>query len=205
MKTLQDLALQAFPDPALMARTFLVPWYPLAQKLEARNYEEQRNKFREQHRVHFRYVCEGFRFIQAWYSDQNIYPSNVSFLDKYWTRCFGSRIQSGWLFRPKFILCCCKRVFRHACWMLVLDISFLAFRNVVNQIKQLKELSYCRKTKWVHVQYEKYSCLQCPRIRTNSTLDGIRLKMKRQFVDKNQEEAKMRQLYFSQSRCHLQF
>ena len=89
--------------------------------------------------------------------------------------------------------------------MLVLDISFLAFRYVVNQIKQLKELSYCRKTKWVHVQYEKYSCLQCPRIRTNLTLDGIRLKMKRRFVDKNQEEAKMRQLYFSRSRCHLQF
>ena len=89
--------------------------------------------------------------------------------------------------------------------MLVLDISFFAFRNVVNQIKQLKELSYCRKTKWVHVQYEKYSRLQCPRIRTNLTLDRIRLKMKRQFVDKNQEEAKMRQLYFSRFRCHLQF
>ena len=92
MKTLQDLALQAVPNPALMARTFLVPWHPLAQKLEARNYEEQRNQFREQHRVHFRYVCEEFRFIQAWYSDQNIYPNNVSFLDKYWTRFFGSKI-----------------------------------------------------------------------------------------------------------------
>ena len=92
MKTLQDLALQAVPNPALIARTFLVPWHPLAQKLEARNYEEQRNQFREQHRVHFRYVCEEFRFIQAWHSDQNIYPSNVSFLDKYWTSCFGSKI-----------------------------------------------------------------------------------------------------------------
>ena len=92
MKTLQDLALQAVPNPALIARTFLVPWHPLAQKLEARNYEEQQNQFREQHRVHFRYVCEEFRFIQAWHSDQNIYPSNVSFLDKYCTSCFGSKI-----------------------------------------------------------------------------------------------------------------
>ena len=92
MKTLQDLALQAVPNPALMGRTFLVPWHPRVQKLEARNYEEQRNQFREQHRVHFRYVCEEFRFIQAWHSDQNIYPSNVSFLDKYWTSCFGSKI-----------------------------------------------------------------------------------------------------------------
>ena len=92
MKTLQDLVLQAVPNPTLMGRTFLVPWHPLAQKLEARNYEEQQNQFREQHRVHFRYVCEEFRFIQAWHSDQNIYPSNVSFLDKYWTSCFGSKI-----------------------------------------------------------------------------------------------------------------
>ena len=68
MKTLQGLALQAVPNPALMARTFLVPWHPLAKQLEARDYEEQRNKFREEHRVNFRYVCREFRFIQAWYS-----------------------------------------------------------------------------------------------------------------------------------------
>ena len=92
METLQDLAVQAVPNPALMARTFLVPWHPLALKLEAHDYEEQRNKFREQRRIHFRYVCKEFRFIQAWYSDQNTYPSNVSSLGKYWTRCFGSKI-----------------------------------------------------------------------------------------------------------------
>ena len=41
MKTLQELALQAVPNPALMARTFLVPLHPLAKQLEARDYEEQ--------------------------------------------------------------------------------------------------------------------------------------------------------------------
>ena len=56
MKTLQELALQAVPNAALMARTFLVPWHPLAQQLEARDYEEQRNKFRQEHRIKFRYV-----------------------------------------------------------------------------------------------------------------------------------------------------
>ena len=48
-------------------------------------------------------------------------------------------------------------------------------------------------------------CLQYRLLRTNLTLDGIRLKMNRQFVDKNQEEAKIKQLYFSRSRRRLQF
>ena len=92
IKTLQELALQAVPNPALMARTFLVPWHQLAKQLEARNYEEQRNKFCEEHRINFRYVCKEFRFIEAWYSGKNIYPINVTFLDKYWIRCFGSKM-----------------------------------------------------------------------------------------------------------------
>ena len=96
MKTLQNLALQTVPNPGLMARTFPVPWRPLTQKLEAREYEEQRNKFLEQHRVHFRYVCREFCFIKAWYSTEKIiYPSNVAFLDKCWIRSFGSKIYTG--------------------------------------------------------------------------------------------------------------
>ena len=54
MKTLQELALQAVPNPALMARTFLVPRHPLAKQLEPHDYEEQRSKFREEHCVNFR-------------------------------------------------------------------------------------------------------------------------------------------------------
>ena len=92
MKTLQELALQAVPNPALMARTFLVPWHPLAKQLEARDYEEQRNRFREQHRIHFRYVYKEICFIEAWFSSSKIYPSNVAFLDKYWIRSFGSKM-----------------------------------------------------------------------------------------------------------------
>lgn len=65
MKTLQELALQAVPSPALMARTFLVPWHLFAKQLEARDYEEQRNRFPEQRCVHFRYVCKEMCFIEA--------------------------------------------------------------------------------------------------------------------------------------------
>ena len=74
MKTLQELALQAVPNPALMARTFLVPWHPPAKQLEARDYEEQLNKFRQHHRIKFRYVVKEFRFIKAWYAAKTFTP-----------------------------------------------------------------------------------------------------------------------------------
>ena len=95
MKTLQELALQAVPNPGFMAKTYLVPWHPLAIKLEARDYEEKRNVFREQHRKQFRYVVREMRYIERWYEENPIHPSNVVFLDRYWMRCFGSKIVTG--------------------------------------------------------------------------------------------------------------
>ena len=68
MKTLQELALQAAPNPALMARTFLVPGHPPAKQLEARDYEEQSNKFRQHNRIKFRYV------VKAWYAAKTFTP-----------------------------------------------------------------------------------------------------------------------------------
>ncbi|CAH3173640.1 unnamed protein product [Porites lobata] len=54
MKTLYQLAFDAVPNKGLMAETFLVPWHPVAQQLQAQQYIEDRNKYREQHRVNFR-------------------------------------------------------------------------------------------------------------------------------------------------------
>ena len=56
MKTLQELALNVVPNPGLMARTYLVPHHPLAIQLEAKEFEQQRNTFRKEHKVLFRYV-----------------------------------------------------------------------------------------------------------------------------------------------------
>lgn len=64
MKTLQELALKAVPNPSFMVKTYLVPWHPLAIKLEARQYEEDRHKFREQDRTQFRYIVGEFRCIE---------------------------------------------------------------------------------------------------------------------------------------------
>lgn len=38
MKTLQELAFAAAPNPGVQARRYLVPWHPLAKKLEEREY-----------------------------------------------------------------------------------------------------------------------------------------------------------------------
>ena len=65
MKTLYQLAFDAVPNKGLMAETFLVPWHPVAQQLQAQQYIEDRNKYREQHRVNFRFVYANLFFIRS--------------------------------------------------------------------------------------------------------------------------------------------
>ena len=67
-----------------MAETFFVPWHPVAQQLQAQQYIEDRNKYREQHRVNFRFVYADLCFIEALFSNSKIYPSNVAFLNRLW-------------------------------------------------------------------------------------------------------------------------
>ena len=84
MKTLYQLAFDAVPNKGLMAETFLVPWHPVAQQLQAQQYIEDRNKSREQHRVNFRFVYADLCFIEALFSNSKMYPSNVAFLNRLW-------------------------------------------------------------------------------------------------------------------------
>lgn len=84
MKTLYQLALEAVPNKGLMADTFLVPCHPIAKELQAQQYIEDRNKYREQHRVNFRFVYADLCFIQAFFSNSNFYPSDVTFLNRLW-------------------------------------------------------------------------------------------------------------------------
>ena len=84
MKTLYELALEAVPNKGLMAETFLVPCHPIAKELQARQYIEDRNNYRQQHRVNFRFVYADLCFIEAWFSNSKIYPSNVVFLNRLW-------------------------------------------------------------------------------------------------------------------------
>ena len=80
MKTLYQLALEAVPNKGLMADMFLVPCHPIAKELQAQQYIEDRNKYREQHRVNFRFVYADLCF----YPNSNFYPSDVTFLNRLW-------------------------------------------------------------------------------------------------------------------------
>ena len=95
MKTLYQLAFEAVPNPGLMAETFLVPCHPVAKELQQRQYTEYRNRYREQHRVNFSYVYEELLFIEAWFSNSKIYPSDVVLLDRLLNHCFGSETAHG--------------------------------------------------------------------------------------------------------------
>ena len=78
MKTLYQLTLEAVPNKGLMADTFLVPGHPIAKELKAQQYIEDRNKYREQHRINFRFV----------YADLLFYPSLLFKLKLLPERCY---------------------------------------------------------------------------------------------------------------------
>ena len=61
MKALQELALQAVPFLGKQAEMFLTAHYPIAKKLQALDYKQMRDKFREEHRVKFRCVLPYIR------------------------------------------------------------------------------------------------------------------------------------------------
>lgn len=74
---------------------------------------------------------------------------------------------------------------------------------MINSVKALKTVGYCRKTKWLNIQYLKRPCYRIRHQRL--TLDGVRLKQAGLFVDKNVEEAKMRQYYLMRASRRLVF
>ena len=65
---------------------------------------------------------------------------------------------------------------------------------------------YCHKTEWIPVNVRVPVCSQFNRIRsTKLTLDGLRLKRQKKFVDKNKEARLIREYYYSPIRRRLEF
>ena len=78
--SLQQLALMAVPNPRETARHFLPPWHILRQKLENREYEEMREKFRKELAKKFRYVMEELRWVDDLNWTWSLLPNHVSLL-----------------------------------------------------------------------------------------------------------------------------
>lgn len=86
---------------------------------------------------------------------------------------------------------------------------FVYFRNTINALKLRRWNTYCHKTEWVAVKYQKYGedsrCPHCKRIRTTHlTLDGLRLQTQKKFVDKNAEARLIQNYYYSPIRRRLE-
>ena len=78
--SLQQLALMAVPNPEEAARHFLKPWHILRQKLENREYEEMREKFRKELAKKFRYVMEELRWVDDLNWTWSLFPNHVALL-----------------------------------------------------------------------------------------------------------------------------
>lgn len=82
MNSLYQLALKAVPNPGVMAETFLVAHHPMARDLQAEQYVQDRDRYREDHRVLFRFVYADLYFMQV--LNTKIYPSDVAYLNRLW-------------------------------------------------------------------------------------------------------------------------
>ena len=56
MMSLQELSLKAVPNPGEQARKVLPPWHMVRIALEEQEFNEMRDRFREEHKLRFRYV-----------------------------------------------------------------------------------------------------------------------------------------------------
>ena len=54
--SLQELRLKAVPNPGEQARKVLPPWHVVRIALEEREFYEMRDRFREEHKLRFRYL-----------------------------------------------------------------------------------------------------------------------------------------------------
>ena len=71
-------------QPGFMAETFLVPHHPAARDLQTLQYTQDRDRYREEHRVLFRFVYADLCFIETMFSNSKIYPRDVAFLNRLW-------------------------------------------------------------------------------------------------------------------------
>ena len=75
--SLQELSLKAVPHPGEQARKFLPPWHTVRIALEEREFNERIDRFREGHKVRFRYVLIELHVLKDLNLTLPLYPSHV--------------------------------------------------------------------------------------------------------------------------------
>ena len=74
------LALKAVPNPGETARALLPPWHTVRIALEKREFEEKREKDRQEHAKKFRYVMNNFKYVDDLNWTWRLFPSQVLLL-----------------------------------------------------------------------------------------------------------------------------
>ena len=78
--SLMKLALKAVPNPAETARALLPPWHTVRIVLEKREFEEKREKDRQEHAKKFRYVMNELKYVDDLNWTWRLFPSHVLLL-----------------------------------------------------------------------------------------------------------------------------
>ena len=74
------LALKAVPNPGETARALLQPWHTLQIALEKREFEEKREKDRQEHGKKFRYIMNELKYVDDLNWTWRLFPSHVLLL-----------------------------------------------------------------------------------------------------------------------------
>ena len=78
--SLMKLALKAVPNPGETARALLPPWHTVRIVLEKREFEEKREKDRQEHAKKFRYVMNELKYVDDLNWTWRLFPSHVLLL-----------------------------------------------------------------------------------------------------------------------------
>ena len=82
MKALQEIALKAVPNPGEQARKLLPSSHAVRIALENRKYDEMREKYKEEYKLRFRYVCDQLLVLEELNWTLTLFPSHVLWLQR---------------------------------------------------------------------------------------------------------------------------
>ena len=66
MKSLEQLSIDAVPNPGTVARQLFPPRHPVRYALERREYREMRKKYQKINQIKFRYVLRELKLFYEW-------------------------------------------------------------------------------------------------------------------------------------------
>lgn len=83
MKSLEQLSIEAVPDPGTVAGELFLPRHPVRYSLERREYREMREKYQKIHQVKFRYALRELKLLYEWNWTWTFFPSHIPFIKRF--------------------------------------------------------------------------------------------------------------------------